>query len=58
MAMTFGEKKTLQQRAAAAEERYGATTKGTAEAAKPGKWKVKKVKLSKDGFYVEAKKKF
>jgi hypothetical protein len=58
--MDFGVKKSVQERAAAVERRYGATTKGTAEAAKPGKWKVNKVKVSDGGksFYVEAKKKF
>jgi hypothetical protein len=60
MTLTFGEKKTIKERAASVESRLGSTTKGTAEAAKPGKWKIKKLKLGDGGksFEVEAKKKF
>lgn len=58
--MDFGVKKTVKERAASLEKRYGATTKGTAEKAKPEPWKVTSVRISDGGksFSIKAKKEF
>ena len=55
----MSDKASIDARYAAVKKRLGATTKGTAEAAKPGKWKLNKLNIDKDGksFAVEFKKK-
>ena len=57
MSKLFGGQKTMREKADKAESLRGKTTKGTAEAAKGGNWKVKKGSVGKDSASITLSKK-